>query len=140
MKKFRVRHLLLATAVLAALMGWLHMKAQWREFRTIVGLDSEVIQTENGPVSRLFYSKPSAHNNHEGVEVAPPPIQYDTACWAVVVLLVASTVGLWLVRERSDGAIKLCLRAVQLMSLVVIVCEFGWVPFWLILAPVSFIV
>ncbi len=137
MKKFRVRHLLLATAALAALMGWLHMKAEWREFRTVVGVDSEVIHTEDGPVSRLFYSRRAGG---EVVEVAPLPIQYDTACWGVAGLLVAATVGLWFVRERPDGVITLSLRAVQIMSLVVIVCEFGWVPFWLILAPIKFII
>lgn len=123
MKKFNIRQLLLTTAVLSALFGWNHMRAKWREYRSITALDGEVVQTSDGPVSRLFRSKRDGYFDDRGNEVRPPPVSKLSGYLIVLSAFIVSSLSLRKLQAGVNSPIHLLLSTLQIMAMSIIAVE-----------------
>lgn len=130
MKKFRIRHLLLATAAICAFFRWNQLDKRWFAFRTFVALDGEFILAESGPVSRLFYSRRAGFDGQAWVEVSRPPLSKSTAYWLIGFTLLFSGAGMYFLRTRQEGSVFLAFEVLRMMCCTVVLYELPTLISW----------
>lgn len=123
MKKFSIRHVLLATTAICAFLGWAQLDRNWHAFRTVVAVDGEIVQTKNGPVSRLFYSSRVGfgYDGRAWIEVMRPPISKPTALGITSICLIISIAVMHLLREKQECFAFFAFVSLRLMCLSVLV-------------------